>query len=430
MTGALVLTRPWALVALVLPLAYLWWVVLARRPRSVVTGTLALWKDVPRVVVRDGQRRRGRPPLAAVLVASALVLAALAWSGPRPGRTRPVRTWTCVLDTSASMGLALAGTTRLERALDAAGAWLRAHAGPDDVVLWRTPGREPLRLARDERPPAAWTAPRRGAGGTPVWAREDAAGALWITDREPDVVRRHAGLFASGGAAIPGPVAADGRRVVTWDGERLVESPATRMPRLYLRAPRGSRVPDVLARLVDAWCQARAFARVDASTGDSDLVVELVPVGPAGAAGAEVELARDGWRARGRLAAYQLAPGSAAQGDLWLAAETDAGRVRVVTRVPGRVTVNLVELDEPAGDPVLFALSLGRLLDESVLPPAGVVALAERLDAGESRASAPVPPDGGEEPPGDGPGDARVEAGLALLAALLGALGSLGARPR
>lgn len=427
MGDVLSLARPWALTALVLPLAYLWWVVLAHRPRSIVVGTLALWKDVPRVVVRDGARRRGRPPLAALLVASALALGVLAWSGPRPGRARPVRTWTCLLDTSASMGLAHAGTTRLELALDAARTWLRANAAPEDVVLWRTPDRAPLRLARDERPPETWCSPVRGAGGTPPWAREDAAGTLWITDRSPATPPTRAGLFASGGAAVPGPVAADGRRVVTWDGERLLESAATRTPLVYLRAPRGSRVPAVLERLVDAWCEARAFARVDASSGDTDLVVELVP--SAGAVGSEVELARDGWEARGRLAIDE-APVVEGAGELWLAAETGATRARVVTRTPGRVTVNLAELDEPRGDPVPFALSFGRLLDESALPPTGVVALAERMDAGEARAIAARPPgaDGAGGEPAASSGDARVEAGLALLAALLGALGALGAR--
>jgi hypothetical protein len=421
MLALLVLDRPWALWALLLPPIYLWWVVLARRPRSIVVGTLALWRDMPRVIVHDGARRRGRPPPAALAIAVALGLAALAGSAPRPGVPAPVREWTCLLDTSASMGLVLEGTTRGEHALDAALGWLREHAGADDKVLWRTPGREPLRLSRDARPPLTWTSPRRGTGGEPDWAREDGDGVLWITDHEPAVLRERAGLFISGGPAVPGPVAADGRRVVRWDGEHLVEEPATRTPLLYLRAPRGSRVPAVIERLVEAWCQARGFARVDASSGNTDLVVELLP-GPGGSA---VELARDGWRALARLARDRAsADADAVAAQVWLETRVEGSSVPVVTRAPGRVTIDLAELDEPLGDPVLFALSWGRLLDACALPPEGVVALEERIEAGVARVVAPRQP----EASGVAPIDRRLEAGLALAAALLGALGSLGAR--
>src|SRR6185503_12239169 len=234
-------------------------------------------------------------------------------------------------------------------------------------------------------------------------------GVLWISDREPAVTRAHAGLFASGGSAVFGAIAADGRTTWTWEGAEVRAHAEPRAVAVRVQEPAGLVLPAVLERVLAAWCGARGFELARTGTAETLLVLELVPEsGP----DEELVLERDGWRARARGARpdeHEDALGSEAED--WLVARAAAGALRPVVRVaPGRIQVALRELAEPTGDPALFALSFARLFDRAALPPAGVVALAERQAAGEPRS---VPGEPAEASTGAG-----VELGPVLDAAL------------
>jgi hypothetical protein len=415
--------RPAAAWALFLPLAL--WVLLrlVARPPQRVVGTLELWKELA-PVLSEGGRARGRLPPWAWLGALGLFLGALAWVGPRGAGSRATRTWTLVVDLSPSMGLPWdeeATRTRLEAALATAGEWLAGHAERSARVRWQAEGRAPLELARDERPPSAWLAPV-DEGGTPDWDLHDRPGTLWITDRAPPRVRRDAGLVASGGVPVPGPIHSDGRESVLWEGGELRK--AAREEPAYVRVREaGGALPEVLARVLAAWSAARGFELVDEARAGTLLVVEVRPDEGDGGMDEALDLARDGWRATGRGALGE-ARGAAPAGEDWLRGTTRAGTAHTVLRArEGVLEVGLRELSEPSGDPALFALSFGRLLDRCARRPAGVVPLEERLGAG-----APVLEPGAPPLPDAGTGaDAgpQVDAALTLLAALCAGLAYL-----
>jgi hypothetical protein len=405
--AALELARPGAAWALLLAPAFLVLVRLAARPPEVVIGTLELWEELPRAT--RGTRTLRRLPAWTFVVALALLFGALAWSGPRVVRGAEPRTWTCVVDTSPSMHLPLGDGTRLDAALARAGAWLARELRRGERVRWLASERPGLELRRDELPPPAWRTSRAGDEREPEWERFDRAGVLWITDRAPSAARERAGLFASGGEAVPGWVAADGRERVRWDGRALVREPGGVAPLLVLREPAGRALPPVLARVLTAWSEARGWTLARQGSG-AGLELEL-----AAEVGAhELELGRDGWSALGRGG---LRARARAEGEDWLLGRDRAGALHALVRArPGHVLVGLAELGEPRGDPAAFALSFGRLLDRYALAPEGVVSLAERVAAGVGQSApglAPTP-----EAAGDGDRVQALEAGLALAAAV------------
>ncbi|HEX6886311.1 MAG TPA: hypothetical protein VF530_23250 [Planctomycetota bacterium] len=412
------LARPAAAWALLLGPALLLLVRVLARPPEAVTGTLALWRALPEA--RAGRAGHARFPLWALLAALALTLGALAWLGPRPRGARAPRAWSVVVDRSPSLGLAYAPAapeTRLARALAAAEAWLAGTLEPDETVRWVSPGRAPLVLARGARPPEEWLA---CDGAEPDWDVFDAPGTLWVTDREPPGARRAAGLFASGGPAVPGAIALEGAASVWWEEGRLALRARPVPPAVRVLEPAGEPLPEVLARLLGAWCDARGFALVRAPAPDELLELALAP-GPAAAE--SLRFGRDGWRATGRAAALApLAAGSA--GEDWLQAVAADGTPRVLVRArTGRVDVALHELGTPEGDPAAFALSWTRLLEGSCRLPADVVPLAERAAAGEERHLAPALP--ARHPDARAALGPALDAGLALAAGLVAALAFL-----
>lgn len=406
--------RPAAAFGLLLPVVFLLLLRLATRPPEVVIGTLELWNELPRVAPR-GARARRRPSAWALCCALALLAGALAGLGPRWERAAAPRRWTCVVDRSPSMSLPNGSGTRLDSALQLAEEWLAAHAARGERVRWRTAGQAELELGRGERPGATWLLARAEGEAEPDWERHDRPGTLWITDREPPVARAYAGLFASGGAAVPGPIAADGRERVLWEGGELVRVPSATPGVLSVRAAPGRALPAVLERVLTAWCEARGFELVRDRASGARLVLELVE-------GDEValELVRDGWHARARGGLPSEPAADAGAFEDWLSGREPSGAARVVVRArPGRLQVGLRELAEPSGDAASFALSWAALLDRCALPGEDVVPLEERLAAGE-RVVAP-----GVAPPAD-PADpeagAALDAGLALGAALMALL--------
>jgi hypothetical protein len=416
---ALSFARPGAAWALLLAPALLLLLRLLARPPEVVVGTLELWKDVPGAAPR-GAGARGRLPPWALVAALGLLLGALAWLGPRGARARAERRWTCVVDLSPSMGLAASpgGVTRLDAALAAATAWLAENAGRADRVRWLAEGRAPLELSARERPRSTWLAGDEETSAEPAWELHDEPGTLWITDRAPPVPREHAGLFAGGGAAVPGAIAADGRETVRWDGGALERVPTAGRLAVLVLEPGGAALPAVVERVLAAWSAARGLEVSRESGGGALLTLALEPLdGPV----APVALARDGWSATGVTALADELDERADLGEDWLVGRGEAGPGPVVVRArPGRVTLALRELSEPAGDPALFALSWARLFDRCARLPEGVVPLAERLAAGDPVQAPPRPPPALPRSGRDlGP---HVDAALSLAAAACAAL--------
>jgi len=409
--------RPGAAAALLLTPLYLWLARLRARPREVVIGTLHL---LPAGAEAAGARHRRRPPPAAWLAALALLCGAVAWIGPRPARVAGARRWTCVLDRTPSMFLARSDAspeTRLAAALAAARGLLAAEAGAEERVRWLSPGRPALDLARDEAPPPDWLA--ASPARAPDWELFDAPGTLWITDRAPAAVRVHAGLAASGGAARPGPIAADGRSSLSWDGATLALGPG-----LARGLALEGELPAVVQRVARAWGDARGFELGPGTSGGADVALVLARAGTGPLVG--VRVARDGWSATGRAAAGGLAPSTdEGEAEDWLLGRSPQGeRIALVRARAGRIELALAELSEPAGDPALFALSWGALLDRWAAPAPEVVPLAERRAAGEPELAAPLAPRT-EDEGGDARAESYGEAALSLAAALLSLLAVL-----
>ncbi|MBL8862882.1 MAG: hypothetical protein JNK02_12865 [Planctomycetes bacterium] len=363
----IVFERPLALALVVLPLALL---VLAgrRATRRSATGDLEPWRAARAGTGAPRTPRLERPPLALWLASGALLSGALAVAGARAAEPRA--RWTCVLDTTPSMALALDGATRRERAR-ATALELAARAGAD----------------------VSWT---ESDTGFDAW---DAPGVLWVTDRVPEELPRFAGLVASGGEAVPGPVAVAGADRIDWDGERLVVASGAAPARCVVVLDVGEATP--LGRVLAAWAAARGLGRAEQPAAPC---AALVLSGPRSAATGTVRAGRDGWSASGELhGAVQL---EGATGLVpWIAHE----ELVLVAATTGHVATAWLP-GEP-DDPAAFAVSWARLLDAHVRPPPGVVPLDERRAAGAAVAFPPRAQ--------TAPGARRADALLGALAAAL-----------
>ncbi len=416
--------RPAGLWALLAPV--LLWLVARERsePPALATGAFALWRELGnRPAVRTKEARRCVPPAVRFAIA-ALSFGALAAAGPRFSGAPLPRTWVLLVDQSPSTSLALDdGRTRLEQALAGALDWLASRGAPGDRVSWRTPARSELELPWGERPPPDWLAHPRWFAPEPDFALADRSGTAWVTDRMP-FAPANAACFASGGARVAGPVASSGLTRIDWDGGRLIEVEDALSSRPVTELPAGA-APRELEELFALWALERGFS-LDRATAGAALVFEAAPEGPDG----EAQAGRDGWTARGRALAGGLPPEALADpaGERWLEVEGAGGtRETLVFASPGRVRVAWRSFERVAGDPAAFALSWSRLFDRVVLPPPGIVPLAERQDAGQKQFLVPELED---RPSGGRDDSGRIEGGLALAAALcaLAAAGSAGPR--
>ena len=388
----LVWSRPVALGALALPLVLLLLARVRREPTVVATGTLAVWREVATPAAASARASRPRVPPATWFFLSALFLGALALAGPRVVAPLGPRTWTVVVDDAPGTELPVdprdaASPTRREVALEAALAWLAERADENDRVRWLRGDGASLTLAARERPAPEWLALARpraaAASGGDVWTRlaaQDRAGSLAITDRAPAAeAPKLAGWFASGGAAVPGPIASGADGVLTWDGVdvHLDRSGDVGGPdaRRVVLDERDGELPAQLGGLCEVWSGARGLVLV---RGGSDQPAALVVRG-APSDGSPGRAARDGWSARVPGALAAAAPTGA--GRVWLRAEP-AGRP-VVTWTPGLVTVGARALTFDAADPAQVAVSFAELFDAALLAPPGVVPLEARLAAGD-----------------------------------------------
>lgn len=375
---------------------------LARAPQA-PSGTVELWRELDRAAPRS--RRRAWTDWRLWCASLALVAGALALAAPIRRGERPQTLWHVLVDGSPSMHLAWSGAeaadsdgrSRLARALELAQPWLAARRAAGDELVWVRWRAGAFEERRADACPSEWLRPTEVALAPPPFERCDAPGWVWITDvaREP----RAAGLFASGGPAVPGVVAESARELFEWRGEGLVAR-----PRPPARVALAADVPMVLGELVAAWAGARGL-----TVGQEPAALAVVTV--AGGEDRRAVGGRGGWRLQGNAAALELEPDERA----WLLAQDGSG-VLVATR-PGRVRVAWRSLNEPEGDLALCAVDWSELLDSVRLSAPEVVALDERRAAGESLVREP------DDAPGAvAPIERRYSAELALAAALFALL--------
>lgn len=412
------LSSPWVLAAAALAALLLW---LARRGEA----HEAWWSstlDLLRPVARPPPAARGarlRPPPDAACAAAALCAAGLALGWPQAGAERGPRRWTVQVDASPSLYLPWAADgelpesgapTRLERALDRTAAELERVVARDDRLLWRrvVDGRVQVHEGRACPPP--WLEPPEVPQAPPPWEALDLPGHLWVSDDLHDPPPRSARAILSGGAAVPGPVAALGRgRLTGTPGGLQVDAEAYPAPRLALQ---GIALSGALARVLDAWRAARG---VEPATGPpAELVLALATTERA------AELPR---RAAGPGWTWEFSAASGPlQGTPWLADEHGT----LVAWTAGRIELAGLPTGEPQGDPAAFAASWSDLLDGACLAPPGVVSTAERAAAGAPRVLGPDP----LEAPATPRPPARAPALLALLASALAATALALSKPR
>ena len=380
--------------ALALPLV-VW--LLSRRPAQplpVPVGTFALWQRSPPSAANERSRRRVPP--ARWLAILGLLFGALALGGPRRADSDRPETWRVVVDRSPSMYLEYrpegppfaAGETRLEVAAARLERWLAERA---DVawVEWVSP--PAVQRAADSqrglRLPASWREPPSWSHGSPAWERFDEPGVLWLTDRVPAFVPRSAGLFASGGATVPGPVSSVGRDLLVWDGDSIER----RSDALAVRTVAvGEGVPEPIASFARLWAQERGL-RGDGDARGAALRVERRSLQAGATPARDFVVSHEGWTLRGRTSGGPPERASGrAPARSWLRSAAGEDALELVVWGPGFVLLDFERVEEPEGDAAFFALSWSRLLDGALLPAAGVVALEERGSAGTSRARAPV----------------------------------------
>jgi hypothetical protein len=423
-SGAIEWARPLWGWSLILPLVLLVWLRLSHRPPSVVTGTLKLWKQVAEHSPRSARVvQRGTPPWV-WFCAAALLFGILGLMGPRLHKETPPRRFAVVVDPSPSMDLAYleqAGyasggePTRRDRALERASAWLEANASDRDRVRWVLFGEDPVELSAGIVPESVQRS--RRLAKTPDWTLFDQPGTLFVTDRKPTGALESAGFAASGGEAVFGTIAVEGRERIDWYAEGWRTIPDGAPARAVVLESSFDPVPEVLERIVAVWADTRGIAHP--GQGDAEVVLRLRF--ESGRGGGEFDVQRDGWRARVRGGA--LEPGAGAEEMNWLAVRDADGAAlfSLVRAAPGVIRLAIESMEEPTGDPAHFALSWGRLFDRWCLPPAGVVALQEREAAGPAsfREPAPALPLEADESSGR-PADAEdLDAWLAGFAAIL-----------
>ncbi|MEM9802049.1 MAG: hypothetical protein AAGA20_17125 [Planctomycetota bacterium] len=387
--GAWMLARPVALIGLALPIAVI--VLSLRRERPVVVplGTARLFETSATEADAVPRRRLSAARWAAIV---ALVLGTLAAAAPRPAPADEMpRTYTAFVDRTPSMGLPHDpgrpdGPTRLDAAIESAQGWLAAEERGPILVEWRDasePGSTRAPAASPSSPPPSDLVRVRAApADEPIWPALDRQGALFVTDRLPRARRVAAGVFASGGPAVPGAVAVGPEGALVWAGDddgALLPSSRDERPTVAV----GASVALEIDALVRLWADERGVRVIDSMDGAS-LLVEA----PAESAG-EVPLVRagrDGWSASFRPARERAALRG---GRPWLIDE--AGGL-LVAHAPGRIDLLFAEMVREGGDDAEFAVSWAALLDEALRAPSFVVPLSERAAAGKPAVLEPLVP--------------------------------------
>lgn len=399
-------TRPWGFVALLLPLLIL---LLTRQrgdPQRKLTGALEIWRRADAgLPAAKGQRERIPPGTIPLL--AALGLGALALAGPRIPLPPTRSTWTLVVDRSPSMHLPHeAGGTRLERALLEARNVLDEIGAKQDLVRWQSPPRPSLLLPLNGEPEPAWL---RGEAWTqaPTWTSWREAGCIWVTDRAQAVAAGGAGanselsqtlgpagLVASGGAAVEGPIEIGPTQQVRLEaGELQTIETAWEQPFATLR---GASVPEPIERMLGVWCAERGLElrrSMDASDWkaieSSKAALQWI-VASSDRATQAVVCGRDGWIAEGAF--VPVSPPDPARERSWEPWLATPNQDLLIAKAPGLIWSSWAGMQEPGGDPAAFILSLGELCDRTVLAPEQVIPLTEREAAGTPRIVKPEAP--------------------------------------
>jgi hypothetical protein len=383
--------RPEWLYALAVPFALLLTAALPARPVDVPVGAIALWRRI--AANTRGERRRRRPPLELLCVVVALVGAVLALARPVTSSAASVERWQVVVDTSPSCALPWNGgpSPRLVVAAEALAAWAHersATLGRTIEFEWLAHGEVwPRRMGAADLPNAAAALLGGVAGvaverhdGEPDWLQHDRGGVLWLTD-----CVRHAnlaGVFASGGAAVPGPIGEDAGRAIVWgpDGTLALGDVVSRGSFVLQGA-----VPLELTRIAELFGEERRLelVRVGAGSAASPRLTLRGPsdvdTTPEGARSEWVPVGRDGWRARARGSRAPTVGSDTTTA--WLA--DSRGRVWCGS-ARGLVAVDFVELAVEPGCEAAFAASWAALFDGALLPPAGCVPYDERQACGST----------------------------------------------
>lgn len=419
------LAQPSGLWLLALPILLLLLLRLNTSPPVLATGTLHLWKRIAATAKTDGRRRKRRVPLSIWLLVLGLCAGALAVADPRPVQAAGVQRFVCVVDSSASMYLPLGASTRIERAGQLAREWLDREASDRDEIAWvRT-----VDGLREEIPganlPGAWQSAPRSPQPTPRWSDFDRPGTLWLTDDAGELQGAAAALIATGGAAVPGPVATFGTARFDWDGEELVrvEGGAALGTLRWDSKEASALAPEVLA-FAQVWAADRGLL-VNANGGNANDAEERLVLRAGSGEAEPVVLAREGWRFEGFASVLAGSPAeSTGTTAVWLS----NGAADYVRFRPGLIECGLSRVTKLGGDPASFAVSWAELFDRAVLPSRSVIALEERFAAGEEVLRAP---EVAARPETVRAGGILPAAWLACLAFLCVALGSaLGLRSR
>jgi hypothetical protein len=415
--SALEWTRPLGFAALAMPLLVLIFSLRPARPRAQVVGTFAIWRELARSALSQGNRRRRRVPLERLFAIAALIAGALALAGPRLVRQGEHPAWRLWVDRSPSMylevtdaeGAPLGIGTRLQVAAAAATNWperedpraSREWCAFEDGVLQ-------VEVSRDL--PARWRTPPSSPLEAPRFDLHDEAGALWVTDALPADLPMRAGVFTSGGGPVPGAVAEEGGRLLVWDGRELSKGgTTTEAPRVVTRGD----LPALLIEFAELWSKARGL-RLERE-GDAN-GAQLLLIAAGEGTPESVQARHEGWRLIG-------AARRALHGTPWLHSLSGESKHALVTTRPG--VVEIAFAPEPAlelqGDPAAFAVSWTALFDETRRVAPEVLPLAERRAVAPAEAHSPRAAPVATTPPSPPP----LEAGLTLVAALLALLGSL-----
>lgn len=358
-----VIDRPWAIALLALPLLVFLLSMRSDQPRTVVLGTARFFRPSDSA---GGNQRARRLTLSRLLAILALVAGTIGLLGARPSKSGVAReSFSVIVDRSPSMYLPVdptdpKGATRMDRAVEALlGAfWSRAVVGeestdqPEIDLVWMSgsagAGSAPVvRALPDGPPPEFLTAPRIPRT-EPQFSAFDEQGTVWVTDRRPEFEPKAAGLSASGGPAVPGPVSLTPEGARLWNGRK---DGAMQLDASYPR-PRvavAATLNPMLAEFIGLWADARGVLRV---TGAAELEV----VGTVGEGEEE-----------------------------WSVVAGVPHRMQ-----PGRMEIGGRESLELPEDPAAFAVAWARLLDRALLPSPGVVSLHERSMAGD-RATIALP---------------------------------------
>ena len=395
------LTRPLGLLALSLPAILLWLSRRPSRPSAQAIGTFVLWRELGGAA--SGHEVRRSVPLSRWLLIASLTAGALALAGPR-ALVRPPRVrWRLWLDRSPSMYLpfvgpgASANERRIDRVLAELDEW-RAGLDPAGFELeWEWVVRGPNGWERELgfEPPGACLQPPVPPVRELSIPPGDALPAIVITDQlQTEWEGRADGHFASGGGAVPGPVASGPEGELIWDGASLALVAAGSRGLTYC-----SSLPAGLIDFLALWAGDRGLESRSAPPGAlaggpspdwTALEVQCAGTGPSEPA----RVARDGWilsgRARGLSASVVDRTGATRALEPWPSAGESAAGAPLVARAPGLVAIGWTEVDELAGDPVSFAVAWAELFDGALANRPQIVGIDERRAAGEPVRSPPA----------------------------------------